>query len=88
MGETVTRAAKAMVELAQRHRAEGKPMPTRLEEARAAIASMREPTPEIEAAYLEACDESGACLWRTAWRTMIDAAVKAGYGGEVKENVK
>lgn len=43
-------------------------------EARGAIGAMREPTPEVEAAYLKACDESGACLWRTAWRVMIDAA--------------
>jgi hypothetical protein len=45
-------------------------------EARSAISAMREPTPEVEAAYLKACDESGACLWRTAWRVMIDAATR------------
>lgn len=44
-----------------------------LECARAAIAAMREPTPEmIEAAYYSALDENAAGVWRD----MIDEALK------------
>ena len=51
--------------------------------ARIAIEAMRVPTKEMEDAYLAACDKSGACLWRTAYRVLIDAAL---HGNERKEH--
>lgn len=44
--------------------------------ARLAIEAMREPTDAMEQAFLRACDLSGACLWKTAYRTLIDAALE------------
>ena len=72
MSEMIDRVAEAIAK-AERHESDA----MYADMARAAIEAMREPTKEMEAAYLAACDKSGACLWRTAYRVLIDAALSA-----------
>lgn len=86
MAEMIDRVARAIYEASPHNKPYS--LLTRFQrdkletEARSAIQAMREPTPEIEAAYLKTCDESGACLWKTAWRVMIDAATTTPKAGE------
>lgn len=54
---------------------------TAMREARAAIEAMREPSPEMTAAFDRACDEHGHCMMRYGWRAMIDAALTEGQEG-------
>lgn len=74
MSEMVERVAHAMYGPGW-NRARGEDRATWLANARDAIKAMQEPTAAMEQAYLRACDESGACPWKTAYRVMVRAAL-------------